>query len=51
MISVMKHDSSLTAVEYAGRHFTAGTEPKIKPMAVEYLVDWWAKHKQEFQQE
>lgn len=50
MINVMKTDSSLTAVEYAGRHFTAGTEQKIKPMAVEYLEDWWAEHRHEFQQ-
>lgn len=50
MMYVIKHDSSLTAVEYAGRHFTSGTNQKIKPMAVEYLADWWEKHKQEFQQ-
>ncbi len=50
MIDVMKHDTSLTAVEYAGRHFTAGTGQKIKPMAIEYLVDWWEKHKPEFQE-
>ena len=50
MIDVMKHDPSLTAVEYAGRHFTSGTGQKIKPMAIEYLVDWWGKHKLEFQE-
>ena len=48
MIETMKHDSSLTAVEYAGRHFTAGTELKIKPSAVEYLVPWWDEHRQEY---
>ncbi len=50
MIDVMKHDESLRAVEYAGRHFTAGTDQKIKPMAIEYLVDWWEKNKSEFQE-
>lgn len=48
MIETMKHDSSLTAVEYAGRHFTAGTELKIKPSAVEYLVTWWDEHWPEY---
>jgi hypothetical protein len=48
MIETMKHDSSLTAVEYAGRHFTAGTGLKIKPSAVEYLVPWWNGHRQEY---
>jgi hypothetical protein len=50
MIDVMKHDPNLTAVEYAGRYFTSGTDQKIKPMAIEYLVDWWGKHKLEFQE-
>jgi hypothetical protein len=50
MIDVMKNDSSLTAVEYAGRHFTSGTELTIKPLAVEYLVEWWKNHRHEFQQ-
>ncbi len=50
MMEVMKTDLSLTAVEYAGRHFTSGTEQKIKPLAVEYLSDWWEKHRQEFQE-
>ncbi len=49
MMEVMNGDSSLTAVEYAGRHFTSGTNQKIKPMAVEYLSDWWKKHRKEFQ--
>lgn len=49
MMEVMNDDSSLTAVEYAGRHFTSGTNQKIKPMAVEYLSDWWENHRKEFQ--
>lgn len=49
MMDIMKTDASLTAVEYAGRHFTSGTELKIKPMAVEYLAEWWEAHKHEFE--
>lgn len=48
MIEVMKYDSSLTAVEYAGRHFTSGTNLKIKPSAVDYIVQWWNEHRNEF---
>ncbi|MBO1225489.1 MAG: hypothetical protein JYX80_13785 [Candidatus Scalindua sediminis] len=48
MIETMKHDSSLAAVEYSGRHFTSGTELKIKPSAVEYLVGWWSEHRDGF---
>jgi hypothetical protein len=48
MMDVMKTDSSLTAMEYAGRYFTAGTDQKIKPMALEYLSSWWSQHRQEF---
>ena len=49
LVDVMRHDSSLRAVEYAGRYFTAGTEQNIKPMAVDYLSDWWETHKDEFE--
>ena len=46
----MNSDLSLTAAEYAGRHFVTGTEQNIKPLAVEYLSEWWKKHRQEFQE-
>ena len=49
MMQVMKTDPSLTAVEYAGRYFTSGTNQKIKPLAVERLSSWWEQHRQEFQ--
>ena len=49
MIKIMKQDSSLNAVEYAGRFFTSGTDQKIKPLAVEYLVEWWKNHRHEFE--
>lgn len=51
MMNIMKTDDSLTAVEYAGRHFTSGTKQKIKPMAVEYLDNWWKEHRSEFKDE
>lgn len=43
MMEVMRSDASLTAVEFAGRYFTAGADLKIKPVAVDYLYDWWLK--------
>lgn len=48
MMTVMKTDSSLKAVEQAGRYFTGGTEQKIKPLAVGHLSEWWQEHRQEF---
>ena len=45
LMEVMRHDSSLTAVEYAGRYFTSGADLKIKPLAVDYLYDWWQKNR------
>jgi uncharacterized phage infection (PIP) family protein YhgE len=49
MMEIMTSDSSLTAVEYAGRHFVSGTGQNIKPLAVEYLSDWWGNHRKEFE--
>ena len=48
MMTVMKTDLSLKAVEQAGRYFTAGTEQKIKPLAVGHLSEWWKEHREEF---
>jgi len=51
MIDVMKHDQSLTAVAHAGLLFTTKTKLKINNyLAIEYFVDWWGKHKPEFQE-
>jgi uncharacterized protein YoxC len=44
LIDVIQHDSSLNAVEYAGRYFTNGADLKIKPIAIDYLVNWWNEH-------
>lgn len=46
MVHVLKTDSSLRAVEYAGRYFTQGTDLKIKPLAIDYLLQWWTEHAQ-----
>lgn len=45
-MDVMRNDSSLMAVEYAGRYFTSGADLKIKPAAVDYLYEWWQKNKE-----
>jgi seryl-tRNA synthetase len=51
LMEVMETDESLNAVEYAGRHFTSGTEQKIKPLAVDHLSKWWKEHRNEFKEE
>lgn len=48
LMNVLKSDSSLTAAEYAGRNFTQLTDLKIKPLAVDYLAQWWKEHREEF---
>ena len=48
MMQVMEKDTSLTAVEYAGRYFTQSAGLKIKPMALEYLKDWWDTNRWEY---
>jgi len=45
LINVIKNDISLNAIEYAGRYFTDGVNLKIKPLAIDYLIDWWEKNK------
>lgn len=45
---VMKIDQSLTAVEYAGRYFTTDTNLNIKPLAVDYLAQWWAANRKNY---
>lgn len=45
LIDVIRSDRSLRAVEYAGHYFMKGTQLKIKPLAVDQLLDWWEKNK------
>jgi hypothetical protein len=51
LMKMMKSDPSLTAAEYAGRNFTTLTNLNIKPLAIEYLSQWWNEHRQEFASE
>jgi hypothetical protein len=39
--------SERAALEYAGRNFTLLTDLKIKPLAVDYLAQWWKEHREE----
>ncbi|MCQ4189918.1 methyl-accepting chemotaxis domain-containing protein [Methylocystis suflitae] len=49
LVEVMQSDSSLAAVEYAGRFFTTATNQKIKPLALDHLTKWWKDHRFEFE--
>lgn len=46
LIDLMKEEKSLTTLEYVGRYFAEGADLKIKPLAVEYFLDWWEKNKE-----
>ena len=48
LVEVLETDRSLKACEYAGRYFTKGTELKIKPLAIDYLLDWWEENKNQY---
>lgn len=48
LMDIIRRDSSLKAVEYAGRYFTIGTNLKIKPVAIDYLSKWWTDHRDDF---
>lgn len=45
LINVIGHDEDLGAVEYAGRYFTQAANLQIKPLATEYLLEWWRDNK------
>ncbi|MDL2401584.1 hypothetical protein [Rhizobium mayense] len=49
LMEVMKTDASLKAVEYAGRYFTTDTDLKIKPLALDYLSNWWSEHRKDYE--
>lgn len=44
-IEVMKSDESLRAVEYAGRYFCIAAKLNLKPMAIDNMLKWWDKNK------
>ncbi len=45
MVEILKDSQSLAEVEYAGRYFMEVSQQKLKPLAVEQLLDWWEKNK------
>jgi hypothetical protein len=49
LMKILKTDPSLTAAEYAGRHFTRLAGLQIKPLAIDYLDKWWEEHRREFE--
>ena len=50
LIEVIKNDSNLTAVEYAGRYFKNESGQKIKPLAAENFVNWWKNNRDSFKE-
>ena len=44
-MDVLRTDESLRVVEYAGRYFAAGTDDKLKPIAVREHLKWWEENK------
>jgi len=50
LIDVIKNDSSLTAVEYAGRYFKSESGQKIKPLAAENFINWWKNNRDSFKE-
>ncbi len=45
MVDVMRSDSSLMVVEYAGRYFNEASGQRKKPLAVSYFLQWWKQNK------
>jgi len=50
LLEVLKASSNLKTAEYAGRYFTQGADLKIKPLAVEYLANWWKENRDKIKQ-
>lgn len=49
LADILKLDGSLRVVEQAGRFFTSESKQKIKPLAVDVLLDWWEKNKTDYE--
>ncbi|MCH8010664.1 MAG: hypothetical protein IIA61_01745 [Candidatus Marinimicrobia bacterium] len=49
LVEVLKNDSSLKVVEYAGRFFTQESGQQLKPLAVKALLDWWDENREKIQ--
>jgi hypothetical protein len=48
LVEVLGTDKSLKACEYAGRYFKEGTELKVKPLAIDDMLDWWEENKDQY---
>ena len=51
LVHIIRTDSSLNAVERAGRYFTNGAEINIKPLAIDHLLKWWNENKESIKNE
>ena len=49
LADTLQSDNSLRVVEHAGRFFTEESNQKIKPLAVDVLLDWWKKNKADYE--
>ncbi len=45
LVEVVKRDSSLTAVEYAGRYLSSALDAGVKPLAIKQLLQAWIEKK------
>ncbi len=45
LINIIKNDSNLEAVEFAGRYFNQAANLKYDPLAVDEFVKWWEANK------
>jgi len=45
LVDVLRNDSSLRVVEYAGLYFAKESRTKLKRLAVKQHIEWWEKNK------
>jgi hypothetical protein len=46
LVDVLRNDSSLRVVEYAGLYFTGASQDKLKRLAIKQHIEWWEKNKE-----
>lgn len=46
LVDVIRDDTSLNAVEQAGRYLTVAADLKYKPLAVDDFLKWWEENKE-----
>jgi flagellar biosynthesis chaperone FliJ len=49
LVNVLRNEKHLMVCEYAGRYFTEGAELKIKPLALDHLINWWEENRGKFE--